>query len=87
MATIKARLETLERTNRPDEDKRLYCVTGGSETDSAEAFVRAQGYAFDATDMVIHIVGFQPTDGQPNPWAPAMQWCGPTPPDKWRVAA
>lgn len=90
MATVKTRIEALERSVGlgAGEPRRVYCVAGGSSDDDCEGFVRAQGYGFeDSRDLVIHIVGFEPCEDVLQPWYPQVTWCGPKPPEKWKVAA
>lgn len=88
MTQISARLERLEAQRHPPEGNRVYTVIGGAEGDDPTAFVRAQGFVVnDAADLVVHIQGWEPSEDGVRYWGGSpMGWCGPLPPDKWRVA-
>jgi hypothetical protein len=89
MSTMVTRVDRLEARAKPFGNTvgRLYVVAGGPEG-SAEAFVLAQGYICDDTDLVVHLVALQPlgrSEGRPVSSEP--QWAGSMPPDGWKAAA
>lgn len=89
MSTLTARVSRLEARfmSFSNVAQRLYAVAGGQEG-SAEAFVRAQGYICDDTDIVAHLVALRlHGGGEGSASSTEPHWAGPRPPEEWKAAA